>query len=150
MPFLWLKEERKPSLVFSFSQTSKLDNRYFYSTRVPVHKFLTFFRYHFQASILQYLQRDSHQKYKHFFLQDVVSFSPVLLHITKAALYIDLLNWFRLFESAWNFLQSYLFESINVMPSSSSIMQSITLGQESFPRSPFANLDMLLLLQASS
>ena len=53
MPFLLaLKEERENLLlVFSLSHRLELDNRYFYSTRVPVHKFLTFFRYHFQAPL---------------------------------------------------------------------------------------------------
>ncbi len=115
MPFLLaLKEERENLLlVFSLShRLGKLDNRYFYSTRVPVHKFLTFFPLPFSSpSILQYLQRDSHQRSINIsLLQDVVSFSPVLLHITKAALYIDLLKLVSLVRIRLEIsLQSYLF-----------------------------------------
>ena len=114
-PFLLALKEGKETLLLAFSlshRLGKLDNRYFYSTRVPVHKFLTFFPLPFTSpSILQYLQRDSHQRSINIsLLQDVVSFSPVLLHITKAALYIDLLKLVSLVRIRLGIsLQSYLF-----------------------------------------
>lgn len=115
MPFLLvLKEERENLLlaVSLFHKLGNLDSRYIYSTHVPVHKFLTFFPSPFSSpSIPQPLQHDCHQRSINISLsQDVVSFSRVPLHITKAVLYIDLLKLVSLVRiRLGTFLQSYLF-----------------------------------------
>lgn len=93
---LVMKEVKEILLLVSFlsHNLGKLDNRYFCSIHVLFHTFLTFFPLPFSSpSILQFLQHDCHQRSINISLsQDVASFSQVPLHITKAALYIDLLK----------------------------------------------------------
>ena len=111
---LVMKEVKETLLLVSFlsHKLGKLDNRYFYSIHVLFHTFLTFFPLPFSSpSILQFLQYDCHQRSISISLsQDVVSFSRVLLHITKAALYSDLLKLVLLVRIRLGIsLQSYLF-----------------------------------------
>ncbi len=115
IPFLLVLKEERENLLLAFSlshRLGKLDNRYFYSIHVLFHTFLTFFPSPFSSpSMPQYSQHNSHQRSINISLsQDVVSFSRVLLHITKAALYSDLLKLVLLVQIRLGiYLQSYLF-----------------------------------------
>lgn len=115
MPFLLVLIEERENLLSAFSlshKPGKLDNRYFYSIHVLFHTFLTFFPLPFSSpSILQFSQHDCHQRSISISLSlGAASFFQVPLHITKAALCIDLLKFVSLDRiRLGTSLQSYLF-----------------------------------------
>ncbi len=88
-----LKEKREKTFFWFLScltDWAKWTIGYFYSIVSACSKFFNVFSgYHFQSPCYSSIfKRDSHQKkYKQIsLLQDVVSFSQCILHITKAAL----------------------------------------------------------------